>query len=143
MVHTRRDLLMISAAGGIAATVGLHASRASAQEKIQAKAGQAVARAYPYTAGIEDLIRLTNQGAGGRVAIQFFPDAQLGNERDLFEGLRLGTVQIAVGGHGRAGGICPRGPAPLVKQAENIAGGGAIHVSRVRPRACRSAQAVS
>ncbi len=106
-VHTRRDVLRISAAGGIAATVGLHRSRATAQEKIQAKAGQAVARAYPYTAGIEDLIRRTNQGTGGRVDIQFFPDAQLGNERDLFEGLRLGTVQIAVGATGVLAGFAP------------------------------------
>jgi tripartite ATP-independent transporter DctP family solute receptor len=107
MVHTRRDLLRISAAGGIVAAVGLRGSRAGAQEKIQAKAGQAVARAYPYTAGIEDLIRRTNQGTGGRVDIQFFPDAQLGNERDLFEGLRLGTVQIAVGATGVLAGFAP------------------------------------
>jgi tripartite ATP-independent transporter DctP family solute receptor len=106
-VHTRRDILRISAVGGIAATVGLRRSRASAQEKIQAKAGQAVARAYPYTAGIEDFIRRTNQGTGGRVDIQFFPDAQLGNERDLFEGLRLGTVQIAVGATGVLAGFAP------------------------------------
>jgi tripartite ATP-independent transporter DctP family solute receptor len=66
-----------------------------------------VARAYPYTAGIEDLIRRTNQGTGGRVDIQFFPDAQLGNERDLFEGLRLGTVQIAVGATGVLAGFAP------------------------------------
>jgi tripartite ATP-independent transporter DctP family solute receptor len=105
--HTRRDLLRISAAGGIVAAVGLRGNRAGAQEKIQAKAGQAVARAYPYTAGIEDLIRRTNQGTGGRVDIQFFPDAQLGNERDLFEGLRLGTVQIAVGATGVLAGFAP------------------------------------
>jgi len=97
----------MSAAGGLAVAVGLHRSRATAQEKIQAKAGQAVARAYPYTAGIEDLIRRTNQGTGGRVDIQFFPDAQLGNERDLFEGLRLGTVQIAVGATGVLAGFAP------------------------------------
>jgi len=105
--HTRRDLLRMSAAAGIAVTVGLHGSRGNAQEKIQAKAAQAVARAYPYTAGIEDLIRRTNQGTGGRVDIQFFPDAQLGNERDLFEGLRLGTVQIAVGATGVLAGFAP------------------------------------
>lgn len=105
--RTRRDFLRMSATGGIALGVALQASRGHAQEKIQAKAGQAVARAYPYTAGIEDLIRRTSQGTGGRVDIQFFPDAQLGNERDLFEGLRLGTVQIAVGATGVLAGFAP------------------------------------
>ena len=105
--YTRRDLLRVSLAGGLAVGVSVRGERAGAQEKIQAKAGQAVARAYPYTVGIEDLIRRTSQGTGGRVDIQFFPDAQLGNERDLFEGLRLGTVQMAVGATGVLAGFAP------------------------------------
>jgi len=103
----RRDLLRLSAAGGLAVLAGLRPIPAGAQDKTVAKAGQAVARAYPYTQGIEDLIRRTSQGTGGQVEIQFFPDAQLGNERDLFEGLRLGTVQIAVGATGVLAGFAP------------------------------------
>lgn len=102
----RRDFLRLSAIGSAAAFSGLP-SWARAQDKIVAKAGQAVARAYPYTQGIEDLVRRSSQGTGGQLEIQFFPDAQLGNERDLFEGLRLGTVQIAVGATGVLAGFAP------------------------------------
>ena len=103
----RREVLRLCTVGGVTAATGFATRKAPAQDKIVAKAGQAVARAYPYTQGIEDLIRRTAQGTNGLVDIQFYPDAQLGNERDLFEGLRLGTVQIAVGATGVLAGFAP------------------------------------
>jgi TRAP-type transport system periplasmic protein len=103
----RREMLRLSTMAGAVAATGVTGRRARAQDKIVAKAGQAVARAYPYTEGIEDLIKHTAQGTNGQVEIQFYPDAQLGNERDLFEGLRLGTVQIAVGATGVLAGFAP------------------------------------
>jgi len=48
------------------------------------------------------------QKTGGKVKIDIFPATQLGNERDLIEGLQLGTVDLVVTSTGPVGGFIPK-----------------------------------
>ena len=42
---------------------------------------------------------------GGRVKVDVFPGGQLGNERELIEALRMGTVEMAITSDGPVGGF--------------------------------------
>ena len=42
---------------------------------------------------------------GGNVVVNLYPGQQLGNERELIEGLRLGTVEMAITSDGPVGGF--------------------------------------
>lgn len=66
-------------------------------ETIVLKAATGVAGAYPYTDGLEDFKQRLEEATDGRIEVQIFTDSALGGERDLFEGLGLGTVEAAVG----------------------------------------------
>jgi tripartite ATP-independent transporter DctP family solute receptor len=50
----------------------------------------------PYHLGADFFARRVAELTQGKVTIKIFPDAQLGNEKDLLEGLRLGTLQLAI-----------------------------------------------
>jgi TRAP-type transport system periplasmic protein len=43
---------------------------------------------------------LVNQRTGGRIEVKVFPSSQLGNERELEEGLQIGNVDFTFGGPG-------------------------------------------
>lgn len=58
------------------------------------KFGYVTARADqdPYTIGSEGFKRLVEEKTGGKVKIELFPAGQLGGERDMIEGLQVGTL---------------------------------------------------
>lgn len=58
------------------------------------KFGYVTARADqdPYTIGSEAFKRLAESKTGGKVKIELFPAGQLGGERDMIEGLQVGTL---------------------------------------------------
>lgn len=67
---------------------------------IVAKFAHALSPQSPYQTGAEKFKELVEEKTGGKVVIEIYPNGQLGAERDLFEGLKLGTVEFAVGGMG-------------------------------------------
>jgi len=81
------------AAGLLAATV--LASSVAAQD-ITLQAGHSAAPTEPYHIGLTDFAERLAKYTDGAVAIEIFPANQLGNERELIEGLQIGTVDIAV-----------------------------------------------
>ena len=48
---------------------------------------------------------MVESGAGDKVKVDVFPAGQLGNERELIEGLRMGTVEMAITSDGPVGGF--------------------------------------
>lgn len=50
-----------------------------------------------YQAGAEYFKELVEERSGGQITVEIYPNAQLGAERDTFEALQLGTVDIALG----------------------------------------------
>jgi len=67
-----------------------------AQDKITLKMGTLGSTQYFYYKGAVRMAEEVAQKSGGRVTIQVFPNQQLGNERDMIEGMQLGTIDLAV-----------------------------------------------
>jgi len=82
---------------------------ASSQDKpIVLKLGHAVAPEHPYHLGAVRYSELVAQRTKGKVKIDVYPSTQLGNERDMVEGLQLGTIDLVVTSTGPLGGFVPR-----------------------------------
>lgn len=60
-----------------------------------------------YHAGALEFQRLVEERTGGRVKIEVFPSAQLGDEAALLEGVRMGTVDFAPCGCSNAATVFP------------------------------------
>lgn len=83
----------------LAAAVG----SAEGQQKIVLKFAHIAPTTFPYHDGALKFKEVLERLAGGRVEVQVFPAAQLGGERDINEGIRLGTVHVGVGAGALAG----------------------------------------
>ena len=82
---------------------------ASSQDKpIVLKLGHAVAPEHPYHLGAIKYSELIAQRTNNKVKIDVYPSTQLGNERDMVEGLQLGTIDLVVTSTGPLGGFVPK-----------------------------------
>lgn len=68
------------------------------------KFGHSGTKVHQYHIGATILADLVDKNSRGQMKIEVFPDGQLGGERDLAEGTRLGTVDMAVAA---AGSVLP------------------------------------
>lgn len=80
----------------------------TSQQILVLKAGHAVPPTHPYHLGLVKFAELVAQRTGNRVQIQIFPNAQLGNERDMIEGLQIGTIDLVVSSTGPVGNFAPK-----------------------------------
>ncbi len=62
---------------------------------------------HPYTLGMVRFAQLVRERTGGRVTVQIHHSRQLGDERQVVEGLQLGTVHLTVTSTGPLGGFVP------------------------------------
>jgi tripartite ATP-independent transporter DctP family solute receptor len=60
------------------------------------KVGHVLAPTHPYQLGLEKFAQLVDKKTNGAVKIEVFHSSQLGNERELIEGLQLGTIDMAL-----------------------------------------------
>jgi len=65
-----------------------------AQSKIVLKAGHTSSLIYQHHIGLLKMNDIIKSRTNGQVEIQIFPMSQLGNERDLVEGIQLGTIDM-------------------------------------------------
>jgi tripartite ATP-independent transporter DctP family solute receptor len=72
------------------------------------KLGHAVAVEHPYHLGAVKFAELVAQRTKNKVKIDVYPSTQLGNERDMVEGLQLGTIDLVVTSTGPLGGFVPK-----------------------------------
>lgn len=77
-------------------------------KEIVLKAGHSVAPTHPYHLGLEKFAQLINERTNGKIKIEIFHSAQLGNERDMIEGLQMGTIDMVVSSTGPMGGFEPK-----------------------------------
>ena len=85
---------------------------AAAQQKIVIKFAHHAPVTYPYQDGAIRFKEVAERISGGRLEVQVFGGAQLGGERDLLEGIKLGTIHMCIG----AGGLANFAPAYNVVQ---------------------------
>jgi tripartite ATP-independent transporter DctP family solute receptor len=67
---------------------------------------------HPYQLGALKFAELVKEGTKGQIVIDVFPSSQLGNERDLIEGLQIGTVDFVLSSTGPMGSFDPKFGAP-------------------------------
>jgi tripartite ATP-independent transporter DctP family solute receptor len=80
----------------------------SQERQVVLKLGHAVAPEHPYHLGAVRYSELVAQRTQNKVKIDVYPSTQLGNERDMVEGLQLGTIDLVVTSTGPLGGFVPR-----------------------------------
>lgn len=71
------------------------------------KASHSAAASEPYQIGLQAFADRLKQLTGGRVEVTIYPNNQLGNEKEVLEGLLLGTVDFAVAANGVVGNFAP------------------------------------
>ena len=71
---------------------------ASAQQKTVIKLGWTTSDGAqdPYAIGARAFKQRVEAASGGRIEVQLFPNRQLGDEKPMIEGMRLGTVDAGV-----------------------------------------------
>lgn len=88
---TRRRALF----GGLATLGGLALPRlAAGQQPIVIKAGHGGQTGHPTHGAMVRMAEMLRDRTGGQARMDVYPDRQLGEERELVEGLQLGTVDM-------------------------------------------------
>lgn len=62
---------------------------------VEFKFGHSGSLEHQYHVGAEEFKRLVEEKSGGEIKVNIFPQAQLGGERDLAEGVRMGTIEMS------------------------------------------------
>jgi tripartite ATP-independent transporter DctP family solute receptor len=88
----------LSVSGVLAANAGL-----DGEKQVTLKLATIYAPSHPVSIGLEKLVATCYEKSGGKLDIQHFPAAQIGNEPSIHEGLRNGTVHMAVMGISEVG----------------------------------------
>lgn len=83
----------------IAALIAMGAAAAQAQE-ITLRAGHSANVDEPYHKGLERFAQIVSEKTEGRVKVEIFANNQLGDEKEMIEGLMLGTLDITVPSNG-------------------------------------------
>lgn len=76
----------------------LFALPAAAQDKFSLKLGISAtdSQTDPYAIGARLFTEDVKKDSGGRIDVAFFPNRQIGDEKELMEGLRFGTIDMAI-----------------------------------------------
>ena len=111
---SRRSLLsfaaMTSAVGLLAATGGsvLSRRRASAAARVTFRAGHVFPPTNIWAKAVDQFADLVGKRSNGAVEVKVFPASQLGQEREIDEGLKLGNIDFALTSPALLGGFDPR-----------------------------------
>lgn len=101
MKHFRRVLLLAAAFTVFFSVELLHAA-------VTLKLATVTPPHHAYNEGAREFARLVNEATGGEVVIRVFPGGQLGKgERELLEGLQIGTIDMAVTSTGPVSNFAP------------------------------------
>ena len=80
----------------VAVAVMMVFSAAAAMAEMKLKAGHVLAPDHPYQTGLEKFAEIVKARTNGEISIEVFHSSQLGNERDMIEGLQMGTLDISL-----------------------------------------------
>ena len=97
----RRRVLQLLGGTSLAAVGTLHAPFASAQapaKKIRFAHPAPIAHGWNIWA--EQFRKVVEQESGGKLTVQIFPNAQMGNERDTAQAVRVGSIEMGAIGVG-------------------------------------------
>jgi tripartite ATP-independent transporter DctP family solute receptor len=92
----------------LAAGMVMGAVPEAAAQTITMKAGIVIDANHPYYHGIAKFNEIVGQKTNGKIRVEIFHSGQLGSERDLIEGLSIGTVDLAAVSSAPASGFVPK-----------------------------------
>lgn len=107
---TRRTVLassLLGAGASLLATPRLGGFRAVAQETVVLKYATSLGEDSAYYKGAAEMANAAAELSGGRIKIQIFANAQLGNDREMMEGMQLGSIDLASPSTGAMGALVP------------------------------------
>ncbi|MGE4528612.1 MAG: DctP family TRAP transporter solute-binding subunit [Rhodospirillaceae bacterium] len=81
---------------------------AMAAAKVVIKLGHIAEPVHPYGKGADQFAKLVAEKSGGEIEVKVFPNSQLGNQKDLIEGLVFGSVDMALVGTAVLGQFQPQ-----------------------------------
>jgi tripartite ATP-independent transporter DctP family solute receptor len=91
----------------VAAAAAIALSAVPAMAVVEIKFGHTGSLEHQYQIGAEQFKKLVEAESKGEIKVNIFPQAQLGGERDLAEGVRMGTIEIASVAAGNLAGFVP------------------------------------
>ncbi len=98
---TRRDLLRAAGAGAVAASLpALLSTPAMAQEAKKIRFAHPAPIAHGWNIWAEQFKKSIEAKTGGKIQVQIFPNAQMGNERDTAQAVRTGSLEMGAIGVG-------------------------------------------
>lgn len=74
---------------------------------VEFKFGHSGSEEHQYHVGAVEFKKLVEEKSGGEIKVNIFPQAQLGGERDLAEGVRMGTIEMCSSAASNIGGFIP------------------------------------
>jgi tripartite ATP-independent transporter DctP family solute receptor len=95
---SRRDVIRM-AGGAAAATLSLGAT-AAAQTARRIRFAHAAPTAHAWHLWAEQFKKSIEGQTGGKIQVQIFPNAQMGNERDTAQAVRIGSIEMGAIGVG-------------------------------------------
>ena len=98
--------LLRSFAVGAAVLAGVSLSGATAQE-FTLKYATSLGEESAYYKGAVELAKAADELSNGRLKIEIFANAQLGTDRDMIEGMQLGSIDMASPSTGAMGAVVP------------------------------------
>lgn len=101
----RRSLLAAAVAGALSLTFGT--AQAQPKAKYTMKIGHLEAPTQPRHQGLLKVADFVKQRTNGEVEIQLFPASQLGNARQMVEGVQFGTIEATMMPAAFLGGFNP------------------------------------
>lgn len=103
MLSAIRKTMRLALLGGISLSTAMQSAHA-----LDIKLGHALAPDHSWHMAAEGFAKEVKQKTDGRVNFQIFPAAQLGNEKTVLEGLRIGSVGAAIMGTTALQSVDPR-----------------------------------
>lgn len=85
-----------NAGGGESESTAAAGGAASSDAEYQWTCGVNLPTDHPYYTGCVKFGELMNEKSGGRISLEVYPSAQLGNERDVVEALQMGSVDFTL-----------------------------------------------
>ncbi|PIE54409.1 MAG: C4-dicarboxylate ABC transporter substrate-binding protein [Dethiosulfovibrio peptidovorans] len=102
----KKSFLQVVILAVLSLTLIFCCSALAADKSFSLKLGHSVPMTHPYHLGAEKFKEMVEKETNGAVSIRIFPNNQLGSgERDLLEGMQLGTVDLVVSSTGPMSGF--------------------------------------
>lgn len=86
---------------------GSNEEPASSDEKITLKVGHTLSETSHYQEGMIKFKELLEEKSNGKFEVEIFPNGALGGEREMVEGLQIGTVDLVLTSTGPMSGFVP------------------------------------